>query len=267
MTNRLEPIVAQKKREVAALRVLLADQPEHALAHLLQGKTRHANAKRFARALRGPTLGVIAEIKRKSPSKGTLALISDPPSLAQAYVAGGAHAISVLTDEPFFAGNLTDLKQVATALRGQPTPVLRKDFIIDEIQIAESILAGADAILCIVAILGSKTKQILDAAHRMGLEALVEVHSQNELDIALASGAQIIGINNRDLTTFAIDTEQAIRLIDSIPPSIIRVAESGILMPELAQTYYHAGFDAVLIGEALVTSNKPGAFIGACKHA
>lgn len=169
-----------------------------------------------------------------------------------------------MTDNAFFGGHLDDLTQVATALHTQPQPTLRKDFIIDTIQIAEAVTAGADAILCIVAVLQQKTKKLLDYAKTMGIDVLVEVHDRAELDIALASGAQIIGVNNRDLTTLHVDTDQAFRLIEHIPPSIIKVAESGILTPQLAQDYYRAGFDAVLIGEALVTSSHPAEFIRAC---
>lgn len=267
MTNRLEPIIVQKKREVDALKALLTAQPTHDIAQILQGKKGYTGIKNFKQALRLSTLAVIAEIKRKSPSKGQLAAIQDPTVLAAAYVDGGANALSILTDECFFGGSLADLTRVATLLRDQPNPILRKDFIIDEVQIAEAISAGADAILCIVAVLGSRTKAILNAAQSMGIQALVEVRDHHELDMAIASGAEIIGINNRDLTTFEIDTEQALRLVERIPQHIIRVAESGIVEPKLAQTYYHASFDAVLIGEALVKSNHPGVFIEACKNA
>ena len=267
MINRLEPIILQKKREVDALKSLLADKPSHDIVQILLGEKKQSGIKNFKQALRTSTLAVIAEIKRKSPSKGQLAAIQDPTSLAQAYVDGGANALSVLTDEHFFGGTLTDLNRVATLLRDQPNPILRKDFIIDEIQIAEAISVGADAILCIVAVLGARTRSMLDAARTMGIQTLVEVHDRRELDIAIDSGAEIIGINNRDLTTFTIDTEQALRLVELIPQHIIRVAESGIVEPELAQAYYHAGFDAVLIGEALVKAKHPGDFIEACKYA
>ncbi len=267
MNNKLTPIILQKQREVASLRELIANQPNHPMIQLLQGKEQHTSVISFKNALRGPSLAVIAEIKRKSPSKGVLAAIDDPVHLAQIYAAGGASALSILTDTVFFGGQLDDLNSVSLALGAKRPPILRKDFIIDEIQIAEAILAGADAILCIVAVLGERTKIMLDAAHTMGIDVLVEVHNSQELEIALASGAEIIGVNNRDLTTFQIDTDQAFRLVEDIPPHLIRVAESGIVMPELAQDYYRAGFDAVLIGEALVKSPNPDEFIRACRKA
>ena len=266
MNNRLEPIILQKQLEVAALRALIANQPNHPITQLLQGKTQRTPVSSFKNALRGSSLAVIAEIKRKSPSKGMLAAIDDPVCLAQTYLAGEASALSILTDTVFVGGYLHDLSNVNHALGSQRPPILRKDFVIDEIQIAEAILAGADAILCIVAVLGEHTKTMLDAARRMGIDVLVEVHNSSELEIALLSGAEIIGVNNRDLTTFEIDTHQALRLVDDIPSHLIRVAESGIFVPELAHDYYRAGFDAVLIGEALVKSPNPGEFIRACRH-
>lgn len=262
MNNRLQPILLQKQREVSIVKEQLAVDTKHPLHHILQRN--QVCPSRFKDTLRGQSLAVIAEIKRKSPSKGALATIKNPVALAQTYIAGGASAISVLTDEHFFGGGLTDLSQVASTL--VTTPILRKDFIIDKLQIAEAILAGASAILCIVAVLGKTTRTMLAMAKTMGIEVLVEVHNEHELDIALTSGAEIIGVNNRDLTTMKIDPEQSLRLIEQIPSAVVRVAESGILLPTLAQDYYRAGFDAVLIGEALVTSADPGEFIRACRH-
>ncbi len=266
MNNQLTRIILQKQREIEALQNLLQNQPEHAIAHLLQGKTRRYSVKKFKKALRCSYLAIIAEIKRKSPSKGLLAPILDPVSLAMNYIEGGANAISVLTDEIFFNGTLRELSSVAFVLEKKPCPILRKDFILHEIQIAEAITMGADAILCIVAILGKKTKALLAQAKAMGIEVLVEVHNHAELDIALESDADIIGINNRDLSTFQVDTECALRLVEHIPSSIVKVAESGILVPKLARDYYQAGFDAVLIGEALVKSASPSDFMKACRH-
>jgi indole-3-glycerol phosphate synthase len=266
MTNRLEAIILQKHHEVSALKTLIQQDPTHAIAKILRDPTQRPFNNSFKNALRHSSLSVIAEIKRKSPSKGFLADIEDPGLLAKKYVAGGANAISVLTDELFFGGTLEDLKQVRSSLVGCNTPILRKDFIIDEIQIAEAAHAGADAILCIVAVLGKKTQTLLKYAKKIGIDVLVEVHNSAELEIALASDAEIIGINNRDLTTFDVNTEQALRLVESIPAHIIKVAESGILAPEMAQECYRSGFDAVLIGEALVTSTSPADFIKACRY-
>ncbi|MCX7091065.1 MAG: bifunctional indole-3-glycerol phosphate synthase/phosphoribosylanthranilate isomerase [Legionellales bacterium] len=264
MTNRLAPIIAQKRREVAALQDLLRAQPEPAMLSFLRGQAQRSALKSFRQALQGPNLAVIAEIKRKSPSKGHLAPIADPIALAQTYIAAGAAALSILTDELFFNGSLADLSSVAQACVKQPTPILRKDFVIDTIQIAQAVTAGADAILAIVAVLGSETKTILHAAKDMGVDVLVEVHTEAELMLALESGAEIIGVNNRDLTTFSIDVDRAFHLLQLIPKGIISVAESGITMPDLARDYHQAGFDAVLIGEALVTADSPELFLRGC---
>lgn len=266
MMNRLAPIIEQKQREVAALQHLLHTQPDHQIGQILQGQRQHASQKSLLRILQEPGLSVIAEIKRKSPSKGHLASIVDPIALAQTYRSGGANALSILTDELFFNGSLEDLRSVAEVCKQQRTPILRKDFVIDAIQIAEAVMAGADAILAIVAVLGDATQTILEAAKSMGIEVLVEVHNQAELRVALDCGAQMIGVNNRDLTTFQVDVKRAVDLLQEIPSGIISVAESGIMAPELARDYHHAGFDAVLIGEALVTTEDPALFIKQCQE-
>lgn len=266
MTNRLQPIIAQKKSEIAKLKSFLQAHPQHPIAQILQGNLRRVRVQQFKQTLQRPGLAVIAEIKRKSPSKGELANIDDPLELAQAYIASGAAAISILTDEQFFNGKLSDLQSVSTACAAYPTPLLRKDFVLDACQIAEAVFAGADAILAIVAVLGDKTQSILAAAKAMNIDVLVEVHSLAELTLALDSGAEIIGINNRDLTTFIVDVERACELITHIPKTIVSVAESGINHPNLAHRYQQAGFDAVLIGEALVKTDSPQQFIGACRH-
>jgi indole-3-glycerol phosphate synthase len=261
----LEAIDRQKQREVEQLYQLIQQQPQHSIAQILHGNPAYMRTcKSFKHALRQNKLAVIAEIKRQSPSKGLLNAIPDPTLIATAYCDGGAAAISVLTDRTFFKGSLPDLTQVAHHLQFATQPILRKDFIIDSIQIAEAIASDADAILLIVALLGDKTRTLLDYAKNVGIDALVEVHNTTELDIALNSGAEIIGINNRNLSTFAVDTELALRLIEQIPRNIIRVAESGITTPSLAQDYYRAGFDGVLIGEALVQATYPAQFIEAC---
>lgn len=266
MTNRLEPIIGQKKREIAGLHDYLKAHPETDLAQLLGGNLQREGRKSLQQALQGSHLAVIAEIKRKSPSKGALAQIVDPIALAQTYLDGGADALSILTDELFFNGKLTDLTSVSRVFANNVTPILRKDFVLDVVQIAEAVVAGADAILAIVAVLGQETKTILQAAKAMGIEVLVEVHTEAELDLAMDCGAEIIGVNNRDLTTFQIDSERAFALISLIPQEIIRVAESGIRNPELARAYHQAGYDAVLIGEALVTATAPAQFIKSCRH-
>jgi indole-3-glycerol phosphate synthase len=260
--NKLDKIIAQKKIEVATLQELIAKNKQHPIAKILEMGSNQANTK-FKTALTTDKLAIIAEIKRRSPSKGNLAEIADPIKLAEEYAKGGANALSILTDKEFFAGSIEDLSIVA---KETTLPILRKDFIIDPLQIAEAVYAGADAILLIVAALGKNTKALLAETKRLGLSALVEVHNEAELNIALESGAEIIGINNRDLTTFIIDTHTALHLGEKTPKNIIKIAESGILHAHLAHTYYQAGFNGVLMGEALVTSADPAAFIRACKH-
>lgn len=264
MNNKLDPIIAQKRIEVANSYANLSE--DKLLTQVMQRDCEKKVLPSFKQALMQSQLAVIAEIKRKSPSKGVLAAIADPVSLAQQYIAGGANALSILTDELFFNGHLNDLTAVATAT-AQTVPLLRKDFIIDEIQIAQAYLAGASAILCIVAVLGNKTEKLISFAQSLGLDVLVEVHDAEEIAIALNCGAEIIGINNRNLKTFVVETEQAFTLANSIPNHIIKVAESGITEPSLAQAYHRAGFNAVLIGEALVKSQTPADFIRACQHA
>lgn len=264
MMNRLMPIIEQKRREVARLETFLQAHSEHPIAQILQGNRIRDGHRNFQQALRGSGLSVIAEIKRQSPSKGELAAIVDPVILAESYVAGGADALSILTDDLFFKGTLADLQSVSQAQAIQTTPILRKDFIVDVRQIAESVFAGADAILAIVAVLGKNTAVLLNAAKNMHIDVVVEVHTRSELELALDCGAEIIGVNNRDLTTFQIDTRRAFNLVEYIPETVVRIAESGIKDPVLARDYHQAGFDAVLIGESLVTTDLPGQFIEAC---
>lgn len=263
MRNKLEPIIAQKRFEVTELYKSIAEN--HALSKVLRGEIKVHESNVLKNALRSSHLAVIAEIKRRSPSKGLLAPIEDVNKLAEHYISGGASALSILTDKTFFNGSMQDLIQVKDGINSS-VPIIRKDFIIDEVQIAEAMLAGADAILCIVAVLGSKTQKLIEYARSLGLDVLVEIHNENELNIALESGADIIGINNRNLNTFIVDTDLSLRLVEKIPDSIIKVAESGITTPAIAREYYQAGFDAVLIGEALVRSPDPEKFIMECRH-
>ncbi len=263
MANQLYPIYLQKQCEVAELYQLILDQPNHPIAQIFHGKKEIQRKKSFKAAMKREILSIIAEIKRKSPSRGLLAPIENPVNLAKKYLAGGANALSILTDEIFFGGSLKDLTQVAES---SLIPLLRKDFIIDEIQMAEAVYAGADAVLCIIALVGERAQALLDFAKKINVDVLVEVHDKQELDIALKFNAEIIGVNNRDLTTFLIDPERALELVEHMPESVIRIAESGITSPVTAQQYRQAGFDAVLIGEALVTSLHPEDFIQACQN-
>jgi indole-3-glycerol phosphate synthase len=209
----------------------------------------------FTSALRTPGLGVIAEIKRASPSKGPLAPDLDPAQLAVAYQTGGAACVSVLTDGQFFSGSPDDLAAARAAITG---PVLRKDFTVSVADIYDARIMGADAVLLIVAALGpSELHELYDAATDLGLAALVEVHDEAEAERALGIGAGIIGINQRDLVTFEVDTDRAVRVARSLPDTTVRVAESGIGGADDVPLLRDAGFDAILVGESLVRSGDP----------
>ncbi len=196
---------------------------------------------------------LIAEIKKASPSRGVLRADFDPAALAGLYAESGASAISVLTDTRYFQGDASHLAQAKEASR---LPVLRKDFIIDEYQIWESAAIGADAVLLIVAALsGEQLRDYLQLASHIGLDALVEVHDKKQLDTALDAGARIIGINNRDLRTFKTDLQVTMQLAPEVPDGHIIVSESGIHTGEDVRRVRQAGANAVLVGEALVTSD------------
>ena len=209
----------------------------------------------FRAALGAPGLSVIAEIKRRSPSKGDLAPDLDPALLAKAYVDGGAAALSVLTDEEFFGGSVADLAAARTAV---DVPVLRKDFTVSDVDVCDARVMGADAVLLIVAALSDDE---LGRLHRLaldlGLDALVEVHDGDELDRALRIEPAIVGVNQRDLKTFDVDRELAARLASRIPDGIVKVAESGIRDGDDVARLRDAGYDAVLVGESLVTADDP----------
>jgi indole-3-glycerol phosphate synthase len=204
----------------------------------------------FKRALEKPPIAIIAEIKKTSPSKGTLTEKFDHLEMAMQYQAGGAHALSVLTDKKYFHGDKTFIQDIKDLTH---LPILRKDFIIDEYQVYESRILGADALLLIVRAL-SKTQlsDLYQCAKMTGLAALVEVHSEGELERANEIGAEMIGINNRDLGTFAVDLELSIRLRPLIRKGALAISESGILNAADVRTLKNAGFKAVLVGEALI---------------
>jgi len=204
---------------------------------------------------------VIAEIKRASPSRGQMAVIADPAALAQQYQAGGASAISVLTEGRRFGGSLDDLRAVKAATT---VPLLRKDFIGDEYQVLEARAAGASLVLLIVAALDQETLSRLHAfISDLGMTPLVETHSAEELDRALELDARLIGVNARDLDTFELDTSLFGRLAERIPAGIIKVAESAVTSPADVARYRADGADAVLVGEALVTGGDPVAAVQA----
>lgn len=275
----LEQIMAWKREElpgrqrlvpIAELRALAATTPE---------------PMDFAAALRQPGVSLIAEVKRASPSRGLLCQDFDPVKLAQTYAQGGATAISVLTDSRYFQGHLEYLTAVKEALafggkgreqeekrdmrstpptaspRLAPSPVcplLRKDFIFDPYQVVEARVAGADALLLIVAVLGDGAlRNLLQETKHYGMTALVEVHNEQEVERALTAGAQVIGINNRDLRTFAVDLQTTARLRALVPADRVIVSESGIHTPDDVRRLRDLRVDAVLVGESLVTA-APG---------
>lgn len=258
----LDTIVAEKRREVARLPQRPASAADWEAASRAGGKRRD-----FVAALRHPgrgTLALIAEVKKASPSAGLIRPDFEPARIAREYEAAGASCLSVLTDEKFFQGSLQYLKQVRGAVR---LPLLRKDFIIDERQILEAVEWGADAILLIAAILSdAQLKRFQALAVQAGLAALVEVHDEAELDRALAAGAELVGVNNRDLKTFKVDlatTERLAARLRASPPAAGRppllVAESGILTRADVERLAKCGANAMLVGESLMRHADIGA--------
>ena len=242
--NRLQIILDQKRTEIARL------LPR--MEHLRAAALLRNDYRGFAAAIdQGPdALGLIAEVKKASPSVGTIVENFDPVAIAQAYEAAGAHAVSVLTDEKFFQGNLSYLTQVRNAIA---LPALRKDFILHEAQIFEAAVAGADAILLIVAALEqAELERLHDTATTLGLDVLVEVHSLPELDRALDCGANLVGINNRNLTTFEVDLRATEIISEEVPEGVLLVSESGIKTQADARRVFGAGVNALLVGEALM---------------
>lgn len=254
----LDDILATKRAELALL------QESEARDTLRRAALDAPPPREFAGALRlaDGNLAVIAEIKRRSPSKGDLAPQLDPAVSAKAYESGGAAALSVLTDRPFFGGSVDDMQRARAAVE---VPVLRKDFTIDDAQVYESRAIGADAVLLIVAALPDD--HLLASLHalagELGLTALVEVHDDSELDRALEAGATVVGVNARDLGTFGEDLGVSERLSRRIPSDVIAVAESAVRAPDDARRMADAGYDAVLVGEALVRSDDPAALVQA----
>jgi indole-3-glycerol phosphate synthase len=238
-------------RIVAAHRRSAADDSRDVSALLAEAKS-CPPPRDFAGGLRGAGMSIIAEIKRRSPSKGNLAEDLDPGAVARAYESGGASCLSVLTDDEFFGGSVGDL-QAARAACG--LPVLRKDFTVDERDVVDARLMGADAVLLIVAALDDdELARFLALARSLRLTALVEVHDRDELARALGAGADVVGVNQRDLRTFDVDRRRAAALAAAMPSDVIRVAESGIANGRDVARLADAGYDAVLVGESLVTA-------------
>lgn len=210
-------------------------------------------------------LAVISEVKRRSPSKGALAPGLDPVVLARDYEAGGAACLSVLTDVDFFGGSPADLDAARSACA---LPVLRKDFTVSARDVCDARLMGADCVLLIAAALDdAELQSFLALARELGIDALVEIHDERELDRAVAAGADLIGVNQRDLVTFEVDTARAVRMAPLMPPGVVRVAESGITGPADAAVLATAGYHAVLVGEHLVTSGDPRGGVAALRSA
>jgi indole-3-glycerol phosphate synthase len=251
----LDPIVAAHRAAAAADRRSVHRQAERALDT--------PPPRPFAAALvSGPGLAVIAEIKRRSPSRGDLAPPGMPAGkLAEAYAEGGARALSVLTDEQFFAGSAADLAEAHDAVE---LPVLRKDFTVSENDVCDTRLMGADAVLLIVAALDQpELHDLIQLSRELALDALVEVHDEHELERALDVGATMVGVNQRDLRTFEVDDERALRVAKEVPDGVVRVAESGIKGAEQAVQLFEGGYHAVLVGESLVTSSDPAGAVNA----
>jgi indole-3-glycerol phosphate synthase len=261
MSSHLDKILATTRATVAAAkaRVPIAELERQAANHQPRG---------WAAALRRKAESapaVIAEIKKASPSKGLIRAEFDAALLARSYLAGGAAALSVLTDEPYFQGSLRNLELASSAA---PLPCLRKDFMVDAYQIAEARAHCADAILLIAAALtDSELRRFSEAAHSLSLDVLVEVHTAGELERVLDAlgerGADAIGVNNRDLKSFAVRLETSLELVERIPPAVVRVAESGITTHDDLRRLRAAGFDAFLIGESLMRQPDPGAALAA----
>lgn len=250
----LETIVAAARRRVEVAR---ERRPLDVLEARIAADGRSGRAARAEAALRGPGVRVIAECKRRSPSKGILRHEYDPAAIASAYASAGAAAISVLTEPAFFDGDLAHLEAVRARVA---VPVLRKDFTIDPYQVAEAYVAGADLVLLIVAALDQPMlTQLLWYATALDLAVLVEVHDEVEARRAVDAGARIIGVNNRNLKTLAVSLETSHRVARQLPASCIRVAESGLRTGDDVAALVSAGFDAFLMGERFMTDPDPGA--------
>lgn len=220
-------------------------------------------ARDFAGALRSDGLAVIAEVKRRSPSKGDLAADLDPAQVAVEYRDGGANCLSVLTDEAHFGGSAADLVAARTA---SGLPVLRKDFTVCAADVYDARLMGADCVLLIAAALtDEELASFSEIAHTIGLAALFEIHDEAELARVLAVDAQIVGVNQRDLVTFEVDQDRAVRMAPQIPADRVRVAESGVRGPDDARVLAAAGYDAVLVGESVVTAGARSSAVAALR--
>ncbi len=240
-------------RIVASVRRDLEERKAAVSLASLEDMARRAAEPRDIRRAMGVRPGIIAEIKRASPSRGWIRRDLDAAETARTYVRAGACAVSVLTEGRFFGGTLSDLRE-ASAASGD-VPVLRKDFILDAYMLAEARAFGADLVLLMVGVLGNRTEELLRQARGMGLEPLVEVRDEREMEVAAASGATLVGINNRDLSTLAVDLGVSLRLLPAAPAGVLKVVESGIRTADDIRRFADMGADLFLVGEALVASN------------
>lgn len=245
--GRLEPLVFAARQRVDALRATRGELERRANAAPVPPP--------FGSRRQDGAIGVIAEVKRRSPSAGAIHEALDPVTHARAYEAGGAVAISVLTEPAHFGGSLDDLRRVAAAVS---LPVLRKDFLLEELQLVEARAAGAAAVLVIVRILEPhRVRSLVRAARDLGLATLVEVHSAGELEVALSAGATLVGVNSRDLDSFTIDRDAADRLLAQVPVAVVAVAESGIADRRDVERAARVGADHVLVGTAVARLDDP----------
>jgi indole-3-glycerol phosphate synthase len=251
--NFLSEIITLKKVRLEASKRLVSFEVLKERASAVRA---HAKPHALREALRQPGINVIAEVKRASPSLGSIKADAEPEVFARAYERGGAAAVSVLTEEDRFKGSLDDLRAVRSAVR---LPVLRKDFIFDDYQLFEAAEAGADALLLIVAALEPNNMERLlrTTEAELNMDALVEVHTQEEIEIALKAGANIIGVNNRNLRTFEVSLDTSFELIKRIPASLIAVTESGLRTRDDLTRLQSAGYRGFLIGETLMKADDP----------
>jgi indole-3-glycerol phosphate synthase len=255
----LGEIVARTRERVRERKAALP------LDQLLMSTPAAPTHRAFAHVLTRVSVNVIAEFKRRSPSRGTIREDLNPDDLAMAYEGAGAAALSVLTDQDFFGGSMDDLARARAATL---LPVLRKDFVVDPYQVWEAATLGADAVLLIVAALSDpELRSLSETAAGAGLETLVEVHDREELERALAIGSQIIGVNNRNLKTMVVDLQTSLDLVAAIPDHVIAVAESGITTGADVRRLRAAGFDAFLVGEHLLRAPDPGLALAALRDA
>jgi len=258
MQSVLDRIVAAHRRAAA--------NDTRTLDELQRAALNGSPVRPFRAALAAPGMGVIAEVKRRSPSKGDLAPDLVPAVLAKAYADGGADCLSVLTDREFFGGSPDDLAEARAA--AVDVPVLRKDFTVSEADIYDARAMGADAVLLIVAALTEgELATFRQLANDLDMAALVEVHDEPELERALDAGAKLVGVNQRDLQTFEVDNTRAERLAEVMPPGVVKVAESGIRDAADVSRLAACGYDAILVGESLVTASDAAAAVRSLKGA